>query len=347
MPPLPRNPARRRRLLAGAALLWPLPALGQGATGPARPAAPLPPPSLALPLRLILPTPAGTRQDRLAAALAQALAPHLAGGAVVENRSGSEGAAAIEAVAYGPADGAALLLATASLVSDRHQGGASPVDPLRELAPVALLAEEPLILAVAESSGSRTLADLVALARGLPGKVRLGSAEPLATLISQQFAKLCGIAVAEARFPGTVPMREELADGALTAAWLRPSAIPAQAAGLRLLGCSTAGRSPQHPEVPAIGELGEGRFDLGDWSGLLGAGGLAAGMVEGLYGAIGKAFVDKRLPEAIVALGMTPKLAAGGALQARMRADNQLWSLAPRQPPLPRPGTGRPKPDAI
>jgi tripartite-type tricarboxylate transporter receptor subunit TctC len=125
------------------------------------------------PVRIVLPFLGGT--DFVARWLAHKLTPALGQQVIVEPRLGAGGNIAHEAVAKAPADGYTLLMAAPTFVINSHLSAKATFDPIRDFAPVGLLAFVPNVLVVHPSVPARTLAQLQQLARKHPGTLSYGS----------------------------------------------------------------------------------------------------------------------------------------------------------------------------
>ena len=128
------------------------------------------------PIRLVVPFPPGGGTDILARVLGARLTQALGQTVVVENKPGAGGNIGVDAVAKAPPDGYTLVLGqTSNLAINPTLYPRLPYDPLKDLAPVALVASAPLVLVVPTNSPYKTLADIIAAAKAKPDTLTFGS----------------------------------------------------------------------------------------------------------------------------------------------------------------------------
>ncbi|RDI26086.1 tripartite-type tricarboxylate transporter receptor subunit TctC [Pseudacidovorax intermedius] len=224
-------------------------------------------------LRLVVPFPPGGGTDIVARALGQRLAERLGQAVVIDNKPGASTVIGIDAVAKAPADGYTLLLSGSTSYSVNAALRAKlPYDPLRDLAPIGIVARTPLVLVVAAGAPWRTVDDLVRAARAKPQSIRYatfgsGSGPHLA---GELFALACGAKLQDVPYKGSAQatiavIGREIEMGIDTVAAVAPHV---RAGKLRALGIVGATRSSLLPEVKTLAELGlpEATFDA--WYGL-------------------------------------------------------------------------------
>ncbi|MBV8537530.1 MAG: tripartite tricarboxylate transporter substrate binding protein, partial [Alphaproteobacteria bacterium] len=126
-------------------------------------------------IRMIVPFPAGGSADTLARLLGQAVSPHLGQPIVVDNRPGAGGNIGTEFVAKSPPDGTTFLMTPSSFASQPSLYSKLGWDPVRDFAPVALIATTPNILVVNTAVPAHSVHELVALAKAQPGRLSYAS----------------------------------------------------------------------------------------------------------------------------------------------------------------------------
>src|SRR5678816_4454189 len=128
------------------------------------------------PVRLIVPFPAGGGTDIFARVIGNKLTETNKWVVVVDNKPGAGGNIGIDAVAKSPGDGYTLGLGqTSNLAINPTLYPKLPYDPLKDLIPIVLVADAPLVLVVPASSPYKTLQDLIAAAKKAPGEISFGS----------------------------------------------------------------------------------------------------------------------------------------------------------------------------
>lgn len=211
------------------------------------------------PIKFIVPYAAGGLPDTVARLVAQKLQEPLGQSVIVENRPGGNGAVAATALKLSPADGYTLLVTDGSMLT------INPLlykklgyDPTMDFAPVSLVAQSPLFLAVHPNVNANTLDELIALAKSKPGKMNYGSSGIGSSHHLTAEAMIAGFDVAITHIPykGSSASVPALIAGDVDFVF---SAYPSLAGFVksgqaRLLGTNSAKRSALAPDVPAIAE---------------------------------------------------------------------------------------------
>ena len=211
------------------------------------------------PVRLLVIASAGGPTDIVARLLADGLSSRLPQRVVVENRVGAGGNIAASAAAHAT-DGHTLLLTNTSHAVNRLLYRTLDYDPVRDLVPVSILAESPMVLLVPPPSPFRSVADLVAAARAAPGRLTYATtgAGGVLQLVSLVFLHAADIRLEEVPYRGSAPAALDLAAGRLD--MLYDAGLTgfqlARGGQARALAVSAGQRSPVMPDVPTIGEAG-------------------------------------------------------------------------------------------
>jgi tripartite-type tricarboxylate transporter receptor subunit TctC len=239
----------RRRLLRLAAMTAALPMVARSARAQAYPSRPL---------RLVVGFPAGGPNDILARLMAGWLSSRFAQPVEVENQPGGSGNVATAAVVRAPADGYTLLLAgPANAISASLPQKLNFVF-LRDIAPVAGITREPLVLLVHPAVSASSVAELITLAKADPGKVRMASTGAWSAphVSGELFKMMTGVAVETVHYAGGGPALKELAAGNAQMMFEPMSAAigPVRAGKLRALAVTTTARSPALPDIPTIAD---------------------------------------------------------------------------------------------
>jgi tripartite-type tricarboxylate transporter receptor subunit TctC len=307
----------RRRALLAASLLGlaaPLPLRAQG--WPMR--AP----------RLVVGFPPGGAVDIAARLIADLLAPRLGQGVVVENRPGGSGTIGVTAVAQAAPDGYTLgAVAVNSLSIHPYLFARLPYDPERDLLPVSLAWEAPLVLVVpAAHVSARTVAELVEWAGRQRGGVSFGSSGVGTTvhLSGELFCRRAGITGVHVPFRGGAEAMTSLLRGDLGFVVDNvPTALPGIRSGvLRPLAVTSAGRWPDLPEVPTMAEAGVPELVATSWGAICAPAGTDAAIVGRLSAAMRALAADPAAQERFRPtgnrlLGTTPEEAAARAARER------------------------------
>ncbi|MBR0655457.1 Bug family tripartite tricarboxylate transporter substrate binding protein [Plastoroseomonas arctica] len=237
-------------------------ALAQGSAWPQRP------------VSILVPFPPGGSNDLLARPIAQKLQQALGGHpVVVDNRGGAGGIVGATAVARAAPDGHTLMWGhIGTLAVNPWIYPNITYDPVRDFAPVALVATLPSVLTIHPSLGARGTADFVAIAKRSPGTIPYGTAGNGAAshITMAAFADQAGIELVHVPYRGNGQMLADLLAGRVAASFAgAPVVLPHLREGrLLALGVSSAQPSPLLPGVPAASDALPG-FALVQWHGLV------------------------------------------------------------------------------
>jgi len=231
------------------------------------------------PVRIIVPYPLGAHVDIVARQLARYMQDALGQTVFVENRAGAAGRIGTAAVAQAPPDGHTLLLTTeVAIVIAPHIGVSMSYDPLRDLTPITLLTQTPVMLAAHPETAVRRLSDYVSLARASPGQLLFASTGVggPSHLAGELFKHRAGVDIVHVPFQGTWPALQAVISNQVGSLWATASAmLPYFASGaLRPIAVGSAHRSPSLPNVPTVIESGVADFEAVSWIGLLAPAGL-------------------------------------------------------------------------
>jgi tripartite-type tricarboxylate transporter receptor subunit TctC len=260
------------------------------------------------PVRFVIGFTPGGPSDILARAVAQKLNERWGQQVVVENRPGAGGNIAAEAVAKSAPDGHTWLLGNNSILATNHALYRKlAYDPVKDFAPVALVAVQPNILVVHPEVQAKTVSDLVLLAKQNPGKLNYASsgAGAAAHLAGELFKTMAGVDIVHVPYKGAQPALTDVVAGQVQLMFATSaSVIPYMKNGrLRALAVTTARRSPSVPELPTIAEAGLPGFEATTWHGVVVAAATPAALVQRLNQDINAVLKEKDLNERLSGLG--------------------------------------------
>lgn len=308
----------RRAALAGLLALAALPA--QAADFPARP------------LRLVVPYPAGGATDQLARSLAEAIGRDLGQQVVVENKPGANTSLAAETVARAEADGYTLLMGSgANLVLNPLLYKKLNYDPGRDLRPLGLLAEIPLVAVVHKSVPTKTLGELVGHAKANPGKLNfasVGVGNPL-HLAVERFMVASGTQMTHVPYRGSAPALQDLVGGQVQLMFdtLSTSLPQIRAGALTGLAVTSTARLPALPEVPTIAEAGFPGQESSVWFALAVPRATPESVAQRLQRSLAAFYGDQVLRGALEKQGWVMQRAMGASeIEAYLAADRQRWA---------------------
>jgi len=212
------------------------------------------------PIRLIVPYAAGGGTDLVMRAIAPGMGEALGQPVVVENRPGAGTMTATEAVVRAEPDGHQLLAVGAPIYLNTALGIKTPYDPLKDLAPVSLLVNNPGLLLVGSSVNAKNVKELVALSKAQKGGLSYASAGPgsIAHLAGELLKARIGIDMLHIPYKGSAPALADLMGGQLPVAIdaIIPSGAQVKAGKVRALAILASERSPLLPDVPTMAEAG-------------------------------------------------------------------------------------------
>jgi len=288
------------------------------------------------PSHLIVPFPPGGGTDLFSRAIAGKLTEKLGWTIVVDNKPGAGGNLGVDAAAKSPADGYTMVMGqTSDLAVNPTLYRKLPYDPLKDLAPVVLVASAPIILVVAEKSPYRSLADIVAAAKKEPGKLTLATPGngTVAHLTGVMLQRAAGIELIHVPYKGASQALPDLMGGQVELYSSSVSSVIGQLKGgkVRAIVVASAKRSPALPEVPTVAESGYPGFDADSWYGLLMPAGTPPAIVERVNAEVNKLLSLPDLRERIgseggEALGGTPE-----RFTALLKTDLAKWGHAVRE----------------
>ncbi|HEV8106000.1 MAG TPA: tripartite tricarboxylate transporter substrate binding protein [Burkholderiales bacterium] len=284
----------------------------------------------AKPIRFIVPFPPGGGTDIVARTVATKLTETKKWAIVLENKPGAGGNLGIEQAVKSPPDGYTMVIGqTSNLAINPTLHRNLSYDPLRDLAPVALMVSAPIILVTSDKRPFKSVAEVVAAAKAKPGQLSYASPGngTVAHLTAELFQRAAGIQLSHIPYKGASQAMTDLMGGQVD---LYLSSVPsaiAQIKGgkLRALAVTGAKRSAELPEVPAIAESGYKGFEVTTWYGLLLPAGTPEPIVKLLNGEVNQVL---RLPEVrsrLAAEGGDVLGGTPGEFAAVLKADLARW----------------------
>jgi tripartite-type tricarboxylate transporter receptor subunit TctC len=250
---------------------------------------------------------------------------------VIENRSGAGGNIGIGAVAQATPDGYTIGVAAAGVltVNPHLNRAAMSFDPLKDLAPITLLAEIPFVLVASQQAHLRSVAELIAAARARPDELSMGHGGngTAMHLTSALFAQKAGVRIQLIAYRGTAPAAVDVLAGHIPLAVLD---IPASQQLIRdgklvALGVSAGKRVAFLPDVPPLAELGLAGFESVGWFGLVAPAGTPPEIIGRLNAAFVKALSDPAAADKIRVLGAEPSPSSPDSFAQFIRSESVKW----------------------
>jgi tripartite-type tricarboxylate transporter receptor subunit TctC len=287
----------RRQFLSLAAGAAALPAVSRIARAQAYPTRPV---------RLIVGFPPGGAADTTARLLGEWLSERLVKPIIIENRAGAAGNIATEAAVKAPADGYTLLLVVANNAVNATLYDKLNFNFIRDIAPVASVAQVPCVLDVNPSVPVRTVPELIAYAKASPGKRNMGSSGIGSPqhVCGELFKMMTGVDLVHVPYRGGALAVTDLLAGQVQVMFdVLPESIGHIRAGkLRSLAVTTATRSEALPDVPTMSDFVPG-YETSYWFGVGVPKNTPAGIIDRLNNEINAALADPKLRTRFADLG--------------------------------------------
>ncbi len=259
-------------------------------------------------IKLVVPYPPGGLTDTLARSIAEPLAKALGQVIVIDNKPGAGTLLGAQLVARSPADGTTLLMATSTTL------GVSPalyrnnmIDPVRDFAPVSLVASVPFFLVVNADSGWNTLQDVVDAARKSAAPLQYGSAGNGSPhhLAMEMLQKASGAKFDHIPYKGSQLAVPDLLAGRfkLMVTDLTPSIAHIRSGKLKVLATTAPQRSAMLPEAPTFAEAGVSGVQAVAWQGIVAPAGTPRAVIERLSMEINRIVASDTLKARCAAIG--------------------------------------------
>ncbi len=280
--------------------------------------------------RILVGFPPGQATDLVARLLSERLGPALGETVIVENRPGQGGSIALASLAQSPADGHTMVLAPlASLVVNPHLYKTVGYDTLRDLAPVALVADLPLLLVANPSLPIKTVSELVAYAKANPDKLAHPSSGngTLSHLGMEVFKQRAGITILHVPYRGSVPAMTDLMTGIVgvamdTVAVTEPFI---RAGKMRLIASAYSKRVAAFPDTPTVAEQGFAEIDLSAWLGIVVSVPTPKARIERLGEAINAIVGSPEMTTKFSNLGAIPRTLGPKEFGAFLASEDARW----------------------
>jgi tripartite-type tricarboxylate transporter receptor subunit TctC len=285
----------------------------------------------ARPVRMVIPFPAGGTTDILGRVAAQKLSESLGQQVIPDNRPGASGNIGTEQVARAAPDGYTLLTAPGSTLTI-HPSLYPKLgfDPLKDFAPITILAGVPNLLVVHPSLPARNVKELIALAKSKPDQLNYAStgAGQSTHLSMELFKSMAGVKIVHVPYKGSAPAVTDLLGGHVPMMFDNmPSALPHVKAGkLRAIGVSTSKRSSTAPDVPTVAESGLPGFDVTVWFAVLAPAATPRDITDRLHRTLVKALQAGDVRERLASQGAEPVGNTPEQFTAQMKADLAKWA---------------------
>ena len=284
----------------------------------------------AKPVRLLVPFPPGGGVDGVARIAFQKLSESLNQQFIIDNRGGSAGVIAAETAARAAPDGYTLFFGTtATQTITPHYYKQLPYDPIKDFAPINLLAGAGYILVVHPSLQAQSVKEFIALAKAKPGAFNFSSSGngTVIQLTMELFRSMAGISLLHVPYKGAAPALADLLSGQIQLTFNPASVVmPHVRSGrLRALGVSSARRTPLAPELPTIAEAALPGYEANGWYAVLAPAGTPQPIITRLNRELQNVIADRDVKERFAATGVEPIGSTPEQFAAYMRDEYAKW----------------------
>ncbi len=280
------------------------------------------------PIRFILPFPPGGGTDILGRLIAERLSAHLGQPVVTENRGGAGGNVGAEAAARAAPDGYTIVLVAPSLAISPTLYSKINYDPVKDFAPVSLVATVPNVM-ITQPSMPGQLQEFIAVAKSKPGALNFGSggAGTSNHLAGELFNIVTGAKLVHIPYKGVNLAMQDVLAGNVHLVFIGiPAAAPHIKAGrLRALALVAPQRSSALPEVPTVTEAGLRDFEVTTWYGVLAPAGTPKNVVNRLNAELVKIMHSPELKERLAATGTDPLTSTPEEFAAYIKREIAKW----------------------
>ena len=310
----------RRRFLQVGAGAAALPIVSRGAWAQTYPSRPV---------RFIVGFPAGNAPDIIARLIGQSLSERLGQQFVIENRPGAGSNIATEAALSAPADGYTLLMIVLTNVLNATLYTNLKFNFMRDIAPVAAIADAPYLVVVNPSLPAKTVPEFISYAKSNPGKISYGSGG-IGTSIhvaSELFKMMAGIEMIHVPYRGGAPAMTDLMGGQVQVVFnpVPESMSHIRAGKLRPLAVTTATRSDVLPDVPTVGDFVPG-YEASAVQGIGAPKSTPAEIVDKLNAEINAGLADPKLKARFIDLGATVFPVSPAEFGKFMAEETEKWA---------------------
>jgi len=286
------------------------------------------------PIRLILPFPPGGGTDILGRLMAERLAPRLGQPVVVENRGGAGGNVGAEAAARSAPDGYTIVLVAPSLAISPSLYKKLAYDPVKDFAPVSLVATVPNVMVTNPSIPAKTLSEFIALAKSKPGAMNFGSGGNGTSnhLAGELFNIVAGVRLVHVPYKGVNLAMNDVMSGDVQLVIIGiPAAAPHIKAGkLRALAVIDSKRAAALPDVPTAAEAGLKDFEVTTWYGVHAPAGTPLPIVTRLNAEIVAVMHSNEMKERLATMATEPVTSTPEEFGDLIRREIAKWAKVVR-----------------
>jgi tripartite-type tricarboxylate transporter receptor subunit TctC len=283
-------------------------------------------------IRMLVPYPAGGTTDLLGRLIADQLKSGLNATVIVENKPGAGTTLGADQVAKSEPDGYTLLMATSTtLAINKTLYKKLPYDPVKDFAPIGLVAGVPFALIINPTIPAKTLPEFIAYAKSKPGLAygSAGNGSPQ-HLGAEMIKTATGIEIRHVPYRGSIPAMLDVIAGHIPfmVVDLQPALQQIREGKVRVLGVTTPKRVAAAPEIPTLAEAGLAGFELVAWQGVVAPAGTPRAIVEQLAAQLEKLKADPATREKLTTISLEPlPPSTPDSFAAYIKAEVDRWAV--------------------
>lgn len=286
------------------------------------------------PIRILVGFAPGGTTDVSARMVSDIVSKELGQSVMIENRPGGAGSLAIEAMIRA-ADAHTFVVGSDSSFYQPVLRPSLAYRAERDLRPVTILTNQPIVIAVHPAPGWTSIADLLKAAKARPGEIAyaLSSATGTQAVAAGVFFRMAKVKMVGVPYKGGGQAVVDLLSGQVPVAVLgtTPVVPHAKAGKVRLLAVTSKSRAKTLPDVPALAEVGFPEMDMSQWFGAVAPANTPSEVVTRLSAAINKALSDPKNAERLAAVGLEVVGGSPEEMGRRMNAETAIWARAAKE----------------
>lgn len=290
------------------------------------------------PLKIIVPFPAGGDLEPVARVVGDQFQAAWGQPYIVDFKPGAQAMIGTEFVAKSAPDGYTLMICSVGAMTiNPSLYGKVPYTVGKDIVPVTLVANTPMVLVAGPKMGARSFTEFVAKVKAAPGKFSFASAGigNVTHLATELFLRQAGLQMVHVPYKGAQAVIADLLGGHIEIYFNPlPSArgyVKANADKVAALAVTSIARSPILPEVPTLDELGVKGFDVNSWYGLCAPGGVPKDLMAKLAAEVARAVATPAVAEKLRGYGMNPRANTPEQFAEEIRRESEQWGRIIRE----------------
>ncbi len=281
------------------------------------------------PIRIIVGYAAGGGNDIIVRVMQPKLAEGLGQPVIVDNRPGAQSIIAAEYVAKQPADGYTLLMGPSGPMTMNPATYAKlPYSPVKDFAPISMICQFPLILAVGAKLPVNSVKELIEYARQRPTQVNYAASAAAFQIATELFKQKTGTQFVHIPYKSSGESIKAVMAGEVTMTIIDPAPAtgPIKGGQARALAVTSAQRHPNWPDLPTMAEAGVPDLEVGLWTAFFAPAGTPAPVVKRLQEEVARVVRLSEIRERFAAMSLDPVGGSSEELGRTVARDIERWT---------------------